>query len=42
MILQVGNGATIWAEGALLGGSWDLVTMVINKVTIVIIGYNPS
>ena len=26
----------------LLRGSWDLVTMVINKVTILITGYKPS
>ena len=25
-----------------LGGSWDLVTRVINKVTIVITTYNPN
>ena len=27
---------------ALLGGSWDLVTRIINKVPIVIIAYNPK
>ena len=26
----------------LLGGSWDLVTRVISKVTIVIIAYSPN
>ena len=29
-------------ESPLLRGSWDLVTMVVNKVTILITGYNPS
>ena len=29
-------------EVLVLGGSWDLVTRVISKVTIVVIAYNPN
>ena len=29
-------------DGVLLKGSWDLVTRVTNKVTILIITYNPN
>ena len=29
-------------DGVLLKGSWDLVTRVTNKVTILIIAYNPN
>ena len=31
----------LWVEG-LLGGSWDLVTRVISKVTVLITTYNPN
>ena len=40
------SGTRVWVAsrvtGALLEGSWDLVISVINRVTTVIITYNPN
>ena len=46
-VLLYSYNTTITGWGVLLiytilGGSWDLVTRVISKVTIVIIAYNPN
>ena len=37
-----GEGAAGPWDGALLKGSWDLVTRVIIRVTVLVVAYNPN